>query len=233
MTRAEMLAELQTVLNDATTGGAWSTTTLLGYLAEGQDKFCEETGYFRDRTNFSITLATGVAVYDIPDRVIQILNIWDGTRRLGKVLTGDDTSDSDTEWTFDTTQPGTPRLWQTDQETGTITLYPVPTAADNGDVYALQVWRYSRYDLAGDGAAPEGGGDAPDAEPEIPSRFHRACVEWAAYKAFMHRDVETQDSIKAADHLNAFKMYVSDGVTTLRRYQNQEVRVGTNPAYRT
>ena len=159
MTRAEMLAELQTVLNDATTGGAWSTTTLLGYLAEGQDKFCEETG--------------------------------------------------------------------------TITLYPVPTAADNGDVYALQVWRYSRYDLAGDGAAPEGGGDAPDAEPEIPSRFHRACVEWAAYKAFMHRDVETQDSIKAADHLNAFKMYVSDGVTTLRRYQNQEVRVGTNPAYRT
>jgi hypothetical protein len=228
MNRATMLEELQGVLNDATTSGVWNTITLLGYLAEGQDKFCEETGFFLYRTNYSITLEADVAIYDIPDRVIQIQNIWDGTRKLGKVLTGDTVTDDDSEWTFDTTQPGTPRLWQTDQETGTITLYPVPTADDATDVYVLQVWRYSQYDLAGDGTV-----EGTAAVPEIPSRFQRACIEWAAYKAFMHHDMEAQDPVKAADHLNAFKMYVDDGVTAMRRYHNIETRVGTNQAYRT
>ena len=69
MTRAEMLAELRSVLNAVGTNRSWADTTLEGYLAEGQDKFCEQTGFFTDLTNFTLTLRTSIAVYAIPDRV--------------------------------------------------------------------------------------------------------------------------------------------------------------------
>jgi len=213
MIRSELLAELMDVLNDSTTAGVWAQSTLFNYLAEGQDKFCEQTGYFTDLSNFSITLQTGVAVYAIPDRVIQIQEIWNGAVKLEKVTTG---------VVLETTATGAPSKWQTDQETGIIKLHPTPTAAENGDSYVLQVWRYSQNDLA------EKGND-----PEIPGRFQRACIEWAAYKAFMHHDMEAQDPVKAGDHLNAFGMYVKDGIAARRRYHNQETRVGSNPAYRT
>jgi len=219
MTRAEMLASLRRVLNAVGTDRTWLDTELERYLAEGQDKFCEETGYFRDISTFTITLQTGVAVYAIPDRVIQIMDIWDGLRRLGKIATGSEPVYSASQFfDFDTDATGSPTAWRTDKETGVITLSPTPTATENGDVLVMQVWRYSLYDLAGDGAVPEGGGAAPPAEPEIPSRFHPACIEWAAYKAFNHHDTETQDPVKASDHLASFHVYVEDVKAALRRY---------------
>lgn len=227
MTRAEMLAELRDVLNAAGVDTTWTDTQLLGYLSEGQDVFCERTGYFTDISNFSITLQTGVAAYAIPARVIQILDIWNGSVKLKKVETNEVNSITEAAAT------GLPSMWQTDRETGVITLWPTPSADYNGDTFVLQVWRYSQYDLAGDGAVPEGGGPAPDAEPEIPSRFHRACIEWAAYKAFNHHDIEKQDPVKASDHLMSFRLYVDDARVALRRVMNIETRVGSNPAYRT
>lgn len=222
MNRAEMLAELREVLDE--TSSAWQTPTLLRYLAEGQDKFCEETGFFTDLTNYFLTLQTGVSVYAIPDRVIQVLDIWNGTTKLEKE---DNTSDPVAGNT------GMPASWRTDQETGIISLYPTPTAAENNAVLTLRVWRYSRYDLAGNGPIPVGETIAPPAAPEIPSRLQRACIEWAAYKAFMHHDMDTQDPVKAKEHLIAFNGYVLDGRATLRRRHNTEVRVGFDSAYRT
>jgi len=217
-----MLAELLEVLNDAGVDGQFTTSTLYGYLSEGQDKFCEETGYFTDLSSFTLTLVEDIAVYDIPDRTIQIMDIWDGARRLQKVPTGNTIESTESFGPFSPDTPATPSMWRTDQETGIITLIPAPAAADAGTVLALQVWRYSLYDLAEDGK-----------NPEIPGRFHRACIEWASYKAFNHHDMETQDPVKAADHLASFKDYVKDGKKQLQRYQNQETRVGTAPAYRT
>jgi len=227
MNRAGMFAELKEVLNESTTLPAWTEATLLGYLAEGQDKFCEETGFFTDLSNFTITLEAGVAVYAIPDRVIQIIDIWDGTRKLGKIATGSRFPEGDTPTT------GDPSHWQTDQETGIIKLYPAPTADQAAKVLVLQVWRYSLYDLAGVLPIPEGEDEAPPAVPEIPARFQRACIEWAAYKAFMHHDMEAQDPVKASEHKVAFMSYVADGRLALQRRQNQEVRVGFSAAYRT
>jgi len=213
MTRSEMMTELLEVVNDSTTNGIWTPATLLGYLAEGQDKFCEKTGYFTDISNFTLELTDGVAVYAIPDRIIQLLDIWNGTKKLRKLQMDE---------VIETSEDGVPSMWRTDQETGIIKVYPTPTSAEDGDTLVLQVWRYSQYDLAEDSR-----------EPEIPSRFCRACIEWAAYKAFMHHDMETQDPVKAADHLASFNMYAKDGIRALRRYQNQETRVGSDPAYRT
>lgn len=229
MTRTEMVTELREVLGDTIGTQNWSDSRLTGLLSEGQNKFCEDTGYFTDLTNFTITLSTGVSVYAIDDRVIQIMGIWYGSRKLWMVDTGDKYYDDSIEFTEPT---GAPAAWQTDRSTGYVTIYPTPTSEENGDTLTLQVWRYSLYDLAGNGAVPETG-PTPLAEPEIPSRFQRACIEWAAFKALSNHDEELQDPIKAADHLVNYKQYVFDGKLALRRIQNIATRVGSDPAYRT
>ena len=223
MTRAEMLAELREVIDETTTQYAWTESTLLGYLAEGQDRFCERTGYFMDILSTPITLSTGVAIYAIPDRVIQIQDIFNGTKKLGK-FQEDDRSKLTNDWTqFDDPETtGVPTAWQTDRESGYITLDKTPTADEDGDTLTLRVWRYSSTAL-----------DASGGEPEIPDRFHRACIEWAAYKAYMHHDEEQQDPVKAGDHLRAFEDYTQQGHTAMRRYHGVETRVGTSQAYRT
>ena len=230
MTRAQMLTELREVLDESTAQYAWTESTLLGYLAEGQDEFCEQTGYFADFTTHTITLATGVAIYAIPDRVIQILDIWDGTRRLGK-FQETDRNQLKPDWdpTVESTLTGRPQRWQTDGETGSITFDRAATSAENGDTLQMRVWRYSEFALDNDDTDGEG----TTAEPEIPFRFHRACIEWAAYKALMHHDEEQQDPVKASDHLNSFNDYVRKGKRAMQRYHGLEVRVGTSPAYRT
>jgi len=214
MNRARMMVELLEVLNDSTVDGIWRETTLWGYLAEGQDKFCEKTGYFKDISNFTLTLQTDVAVYAIPDRIIQIMDIWNGTQKLVKIPTGD--------IYYGEGISGVPTHWDTDRETGFIKLYPTPTSDENGDTLLLQVWRYSQNDLAEDGN-----------DPEIPGRFQRACIEWAAFKAFSQHDMEQEDPIDAGKHRDLFRGYVKDGKKALKRYQNIEVRIGTDPAYRT
>lgn len=229
MTRVEMLAELREVLGDVIGTVNWSDARLLGLLSEGQDKFCEDTGYFVDLSNFTLALSTSVSVYAIPDRIIQIMDIWSGTRKLWKIDTGDKYYDDSSEFTDPT---GSPAAWQTDRETGHVTIYPTPTSAENGDILTLRVWRYSLYDLAGNGAVPESG-PTPLAEPEIPSRFQRACIEWAAFKALSNHDEELQDKLKASDHRANYNQYVYDGKLALRRIQNVETRVGSDPAYRT
>lgn len=233
MTREAMLTELRDLVDESATDAKVREATLLSYLAEGQDKFCEETGYFRDIANYTLTLQTNVAVYAIPARAIQVLDIWDGTRKLGHFEERDRAAVA-TDW--DPAQAvsatGKPNAWQTDRTTGYVTFDKTPTAAENGTVLTLHLWRYSRYALDDD-AVPVQPSGTTTAEPEIPNRFHRACIEWAAYKVFMHHDKEIQDPVKASDHLAAFNAYVLAGKVALRRYQNLETRVGTNSAYRT
>jgi hypothetical protein len=227
-----MLALLREVIDDAGLDKFWSDATLLGYLAEGQDEFCERTGYFRDFTSYSVVLAEGVSTYAIPDRVLEITNIWDGTRRLGK-FQEQDRGKMSPDWTSTESLPrtGTPRAWQTDRNTGSITFDSVPTAAEEGKVLTLSAWRYSLFALDDNDVDPE----VPDttAEPEIPARFHHALIEWAAFKAYSTHDAEKQDKIKARDHENSFFGYASRGKRQFQRHHGEEVRVGISPAYRT
>lgn len=219
MNRSEMLSELREVINDDTSYPEWTDTTLAGYLSDGKDKFCEDTGYFRDSSTFLIELVAGVTLYEIPQRIIQILAIWNGSTKLQKILTGETYDELGYAWSIGT---GMPSQWRTDTDTGLIVFNNTPTATEAGTTLSLSVWRYGFDDLLYE-----------ESEPEIPERFHRACIEWAAYKAFNHHDAETQDPVKAADHLQAYRMYVNDAVSAMRRYHNDEVRIGSNSAYRT
>ena len=231
MNRTTMLANLREVLNDVSTSfTSWGDTRLLMYLSEGQDKFCEETGYFRDASSFTITLESGTATYAVPDRIIEILGVYNGTKLLAKLDTNAryGVSGEITDFDFTNSTPGMPSHWQTEADTGSISLYPTPGDDQDGATLSLRVWRYSKYDLAGDGETE----DVP-AEPEIPARFHGAPIEWAAYKALMHHDEETQDPVKAAEHLNTFmRVYVADGRAAFIRAHNIEVKFSPNPCYR-
>lgn len=227
MDRATMLAVLREVLNDSSTSfNSWSDARLLMYLAEGQDKFCEETGYFRDASSFKLTLVSGTSGYAIPDRVIQVMDIYNDKKKLGKILTGQD-YDLESGSDLSEADPGMPQQWRTDLDTGLIELYPTPGDDQAGSQLTLRVWRYSQFELTDDDIDGE---DTP-AAPEIPSRFHGAPIEWAAYRALNHHDEETQDPVKAREHYANFKMYCTDGLDHFRRRHNVETRLSVNPQY--
>lgn len=228
MLRTELLAELQNVTNIATSGGILSDAVLMAYLAEGQDKFCERTEFFKDFVTFNIVTTVDAAAYTIDPRIIEIdglfdaaNNVWLGrtTEQLQRYPTVDDRypvqfNDSTEDTSY----------WQVDQESGIVTLVPTPTTIRT---FTLRVWRYPLV------ALDHQTNGSYDTEPEIPAKFHRAMVEWAAYKVFMHHDMEVQDPVKAADHLAAFDQYIRDAATYFRRLTRKEVGIGFDPAYST
>jgi hypothetical protein len=225
MTRGEMLAELRTVLDDESGRPKWGTSLLLGWMAEGQDIFCEETGYFVDFTSHTLDTVVDQSLYSIPDRTIQVLNIWNGNVKLAHVQEYMKTypAQSNQSITFNPDSQ-TPYAWQADQESGAITLIPTPQEAITLN---LHVWRYPEFSL--DDTDVDGSGT--DAEPEIPARFHRACIEYAAYKAYSNHDAETGDTMSAKDHYAMFRQYVSAGKKARRRFISRETKVGGNSAY--
>lgn len=220
MTTTEALAELKTVLRETTYDAAWGDTLLTSYLAEGQDKFCEGAGFFQDFSTNKITLVEDQVLYSIPSRVIQVLDIWNGTKRLGKFMEQDRSSIRHT-WnpTESIQRTGSPLSWQTDRTTGFINFDSAPTADQAGNELEVFVWRYSATDLS-----------ATDVI-EIPDAFHRALIEYAAFKALSHHDMEQQDKVKALDHFSEFKVYLRDGKRAMRRYHGVETRVGTDQSY--
>lgn len=226
MTRAEMLAELKAKIRETVVDPAWGDSRLLAWLAEGQDEFCFETGYFTDKSSYTITLVEGTKDYAIPDRVIQVLDVFNGTIKLGKFQEEDrPLASSDWNPADDPTVATTPSAWQADGETGMITFNNTPAAADAGTEFTLRVWRYSLYDLD-DETAP-----TDPAEPEIPRRFHWAPIEWACSVALVDHDMEMQDPVKAAVHRSEFNRLVKSGKRFMRRQHGIETRVGSNPAY--
>lgn len=234
MTRAQLLDELKKVLRETTYDAAWGDTLLISYLSEGQDRFCEETGFFIDFSNYTVTLSSGVADYAIPSRAIEVLDVWDGSRRLGKFEERHRSGPLGDAWLpgYTDTAVGAPSCWQSDRSTGYITFYPTPGAAEQGKVYKLRLWRYSRFPLTQDDIDGVTVGDQP-AVPEIPERFQRSMIHYAAYMALLHHDMEKQDKVKASDHLAIFGQYVRDGRRFMRKYHGETVEITSAPAYRT
>jgi len=308
MTRTEMLAELKIYLRETSYDAMWGDNLLLSYLAEGQDKFCDETGFFVDATNYTFATVSGTASYALPSRIISVLDVFNASgqrlqhineddrylrqqldrssyqmrpRTSSLIATGTAQGGTTSTVTLDLaasvvndfyngyiikftndapagirgqqhtitdyvgatkvatvagtpsvlpiatstytiekvveTDQGQPAYWQTDYDSGSIKLLPTPV---DTETMQLRVWRYSRVAL-----------DAVGANPEIPIQFQRACVEYAAFRAMMHHDLEKQDKVKATDHLSVFKNYCEDGRKARRRYRSEETMFSTSPNY--
>lgn len=226
MDRSRMLQELDEVLDD--TGcqhTAWSASAKLGYLEEGQEKFCEDTGFFVDNTNFSVTTVPGQAVYEVDPRIISILGIYDGARRLAmRPLRLQEAGAENYQLAFNYESNSSLEAYQPDLEAGLITLLGTPR---DERTLRLRVWRYPMFALSNDDID----GAGTPASPELPNRLQRACIEWAAFKCLSHHDREQQDPVKAADHLALYTGYVSDGKKYLRRLRGEVVDVRPNPVY--
>lgn len=192
---------------------------LLGYMAEGQDRFCEDTGYFVDPITYTVTTVVDTQHYPFSSRIIKVMDVYDSGRPLRRFE-----EQSKEGWQnpplFEY-ENQTQRLWgfQTDFAPGYVTLWPVPV-----DVRTLtmRVWRYPIKSLCENGLRTE---------VEIPSQFARAIIEYAAFKALNHHDQELQDPVKGADHLNAYQYYVDRGEESFRRLRGAETRVGPSPVY--
>lgn len=232
MNRAELLAELRYVVADLVAPHAWSDLRLLHFLSEGQDKFCEQTGYWSDRSTYTITTILNQPDYTLSDRIIAVRSVWDGVSQLLD-LSGGVSQRSTTSRDFfgesyggaayasgeypANTLPSRPYRFRTDIETGVLTLLEPPIA----DVaLKLRVHRRSKVAL-----------DDPTGQPEIPKQFHLALVEYGAYKAFGDHDRELQDPVKAQDHLNNFNWYVKDGKKAYRRLTGEYIDVVPNQLY--
>jgi hypothetical protein len=226
MTRLEMLKELKSILRETSVDAAWGDTLLLSYMAEGQDKFCEETGYFLDNTTFTITLVEGQKAYALDERIIQVRQVMNGTTQLGKFQESDRTVQDFFAQEFPS-ENASPYAWQQDQATGYITFYTAPLAADAGTELTLRVWRYPIYRLDNNDVDDAG----TNAEPEIPFRFHRAPIHWAAFRALTHHDFEQEDNIKASDHRGIFDDIVRNGRTHFENQHNRRHGISPSPIY--
>ncbi len=223
MTRDEMLTQLKETINCAVSGGAWSDDLLLSYLAEGQDKFCEDTGFFIDATNYELDLTTTETQYALDADIIKVLSVWSGNSRLPE--TDMEGLDPYQEPSFVTTVPTASSqlpVWQVDYETGYLTLRTAPI---EDMTVKLRVWRYARNRLNNKTSGNY------DTEPEIPVRYHSAPIEWAAYKALNHHGAEQQDPVKAKDHLAIYKQYAKEGYRAMRRRMGVMTRLTPSPTY--
>ena len=218
MTRTELLNEVRASIADTVAPYAWTDTRLMAWLSEGQDKFCERTGFWADKSTYTITTVLNQQDYPVSSRIISVRSIWDGTRQLidgaGKTFSKADFADLTTQ---------SPVHYRMDAETGSVTFFEPVTA---GVILSLSVHRRSRIALNHRDA-----GSQFDAEPEIPEKFHLAPVEYAAYKAFGDHDRELQDPVKAADHLANFKLYCKDGAKAYRRISGEYSDVVPNTLY--
>lgn len=212
MDGTEALAELKHVLYESSYDGAWPDTLLMGYLSEGQDKFCEDTGLFIDPVSFTITTEPGVATYKLNSRIMRVLNASIEGRELirydakhGNVVRNEQGSGG-----------AEPTFFRTDLAPGHITFASLPQAEFQ---VLLRVWRYSRCALEETG------------EFEIPIQFRRGCIEYAAYKALNHHDMELQDPVKARDHLSSYGMYVSRAKEWVHQLLGAEYEVVPNQSY--
>ena len=205
MTTSEMLTELREVLADDLPTYGFSPARVLAYLNEGQEKFCEDTGFFTDTSTFTVLTEVGVVSYPLDARIIRVEDVYIGARQLRK-LVGSRPPATASE----------PMCWRTNKATGVLTVWPAPETA-----VAMQLWAW-RYPLADISST---------AAPEIPKRMHRACIEWAAYKCYGHHDKELEGGTEALKHKGAYRQYVLEGRALKRNLDAEQIEVGTNPCY--
>lgn len=212
----DLYKELNHLLYESAYDGAWPKAMLMRYLEEGEDQFCRDTGFFVDPTTYSVTTEEGETSYLLDSRIIKVMNAYVDGRELGRFEQQDVVPAIPAALQVEDRHP---RFFQTDHHLGHITFWPTP---DDAFTVNLRVWRRSRIPLCQ---------KFEHDEPEIPAHLHRALVEWAAYKALNHHDMELQDPIKAADHFAAYMNYVERGRDAFWQLRGAGHRVGPNPAY--
>lgn len=221
----------------------WSDESLLRYIKDAELIFARRTFILRDSTTAQVTrvtLAEGVQDYRLHKSVVGVLsarypgggNPYD-LQRSGRGLIMPATASGAAQLDLFSpfvaaTTSGAPLAFYTDETAvfasaaiTTLSVYPLPSATEAGQVLTLRVIRtplcgYTMDDL--------------DRESEIPETYQLDVLEWAAYRAQRHFDGDAGAPTKSEAHRVAFEAAVDRALKDLRRqmFGRMPIQYGAN-----
>lgn len=246
MTLDDQLQELRTnILRDRSdiiagdTDSLWSDETLLKYIADAERRFARQTLILRDSTTPEVTqiiLKLGVPTYALHKSMLSVISArLTGTsydlQRSGHALVA---QAYPTEFlAFDpstpyTVAPGAPVAYYTDetlvyarQSRVTLSVYPVPSSVEDGQVLNL---RTIHLPIAGYTA------DDLERDSEIPEDYQLDVLEWAAYRAQRGYDGDAGAPTASEAHKKAFDEAVQRAIQEMKRkmFAGTGLRYGSN-----
>lgn len=224
--RVNMLRDTSDLVPGDLDDRLFSDRSLLRYIKDAEMRFARQTMCLLDsHTSIvaTVTLKSDVATYMLHKSVLSVISarFADRTVNLNRIGQAEvrDILPLESEMFSDpgttAANPGEPLAFYTDDTTVfagrnqvTITVYPKPSATEDGDKVYLRVVRtpitdYSLNDL--------------QRESEIPEDYQLDVLHWAAYRALSHFDSDKGSSIPADKHRAAFEEAVKDARMTMRR----------------
>lgn len=208
----------------------WSTPQLVKYINLGYYRLAEKALLLRDKTTdevCNITLVAGQGDYELHEAVLSVMSARIGRRTLQRLshssltLANPDVARRGAYTLED--QEDAPVYFTTDEENGTLRLYPTPDEEYADEVLNLRVCRLPLEPLE----FPDNDAD-PAPSPEIHSQYHYDILEWAAYLALRNHDTDGENLIKARSHKNAFNDRVKEAQSRMRKSNFQPPQFAVN-----
>lgn len=211
---ADLVERTRFELFESDYAGLWTDDYLRARLNEGQRTFCKDTGFFVDRSTFTVPVVASEVDYALDTRIIRVLEAR--VSGASSPLVCLDYSEYVTASADTSLEANVVQAWTTEAEMDTFTVFPTPTE----DVTVqLRVWRYPLDEM-----------DSTH-DSEIPSQFDEALVHWACYKALMKHDAEISDPVKAQNHLAIYRSYVLEAKNYVMHRMRTAPALGVNPSY--
>lgn len=197
---ASVLDDRTSMLNGAP-DELWSDEVLARFFRRAEDIFATRTQCIKDDTTAAcceITLVAEQAKYDLHSSVIQVLSVtpadtsvdlqkFDYNSMRPRFDTSPGYFDINTSY-VDT--PGRPLWYATDAESQVLKVRPAPRAQDVTDIGTLNL-RVARRPLT------PLSHETPDAEPEIPERYHLDLCDYVAFRALSLPNVDSDGKREA------------------------------------
>ena len=237
--RTNMLRDTSDLAQGGLDDRLFTDRSLLRYIKDAEMRFARQTMCILDSQTAStstITLATGVSTYMLHKSVFSVVSARFAGRtvnlnRIGQAAVQDILpleSEMFNDPDVTAANPGEPLAFYTDETTVfagrgqmTVTVYPAPSATENGDKVYLRVVRtpITEYSL-----------ESASRESEIPEDFQLDVLHWAAYRALSHFDSDKGSSIPADKHKAAFEAAVKDAKLQTRRktFSPAKIQYGGN-----
>lgn len=196
----QLIADVRISLDDTTARPRWSQDFLRAACAEAQREACFRARLIFDDTTEEVCrvpLVAGLSEYVLDPRIIELrddirlLNDRGPLRRA----TLDDLEEISPRWREH--EARVPRRYMIDRMGANylrLTLYATPIEQDEMDTLVLPVYRLPLED-------PEQDGD----ELEIDPHYQGHLRHWVIYRAYLDRDPDRYDPLRAADHLAQFE----------------------------
>lgn len=209
----------------------WSDETLVRYINDAQQRFARRTLCLRDSSTpevVEVPLVSGTASYVLHKSVLAVVSARYNTdsydlTRVGRAVIAV-VRPEDNDW-FDANNvssmtPGRPLAVSTDESLDvdskavTLTVYPTPSATEEGNIIYLRTARLPIDDFTIDKLS---------ATCELDDTYQLDMLSWAAYRALSNSDIDGHSS--AADkHEQRFNAAVQEVLKDVRRKMRAPIR---------